>query len=313
MDEQLQRVLLEDPNCNKPVEALQLCSGNGLLVTCVPARALDLYELRYADMQISYTRRDKGIDPSGFIEDGADGFGRNFFAGFTTTCGLIQSGRPCQEDGRRFGLHGRISNTRVRDIRVSQLPDRIRVSGVADEIHETGEHMRLDRQLTVFRDEARLEIKDQVTNLGDAVTPFMMMYHMNFGAPFLSAQLRVEAEFLSIEDRDTGAAEDQSVLLHMDAPGTMSREKVYYTQLDRARGVTLKDPDTGITCHLTAQGTGLDWTGIWKDFTPGAYALGIEPCNCPGLGRVCARERGLLPYLAPGELREHCITAIFNK
>lgn len=311
--EQLRSVRLNDPVSGRQVEALTLLGPQGLEATLVPERALDIYSLRFSGTQMSYTRRDKGIAPENFVEDGARGFSRNFFAGLVTTCGLIQSGRPCEENGRAFGLHGRISNTPALRVEAEQGPDGVRVRAVTEEVHEQGERMRLERTVSVGRDDAALTIRDRVTNIGAVETPFMMMYHMNFGAPFLSEKLSVQAEFLATEDRDTGRPEEPSVILAMGKPESMRREKVYYTRVNRERGVVLDDARTGIVCRLTARGEGLDWLGVWKDFTPGVYALGIEPCNCPGLGRVGARARGLLPRLLPGESREHLITVSLTK
>lgn len=313
MGESFRAVRLDDPLLRRTVEAVCLCGGMGLEVVCVPQRALDVYELSLGGVPISYTRRDRGISPENFTEDGAEGFLRNFFAGFTTTCGLIQSGRPCEEAGRRFGLHGCVSNTPAHDLCLTHADGCVKVSGVVDEVHPEGEHMRMVRTVTVYGDEARVELRDRVTNLGDETVPFMMMYHMNFGAPFLGPDLRIDARLLYAQDRDSGMQEAQETVLSAGKPCSMQQEKVYYTRPDWRQGVTLQSPACGIACHLEARGEGLDWMGVWKDFTSGAYALGIEPCNCPGLGRARAREQGLLPMLRSGESRTHTITATFHQ
>jgi len=60
--------------------------------------------------------------------------------------------------------------------------------------------------------------------------------------------------------------------------------------------------------HLTAKGDGLDYGGVWLNYVDDPYALGLEPCVCPGLGRAGARARGLLPILAPGQSRENTVS-----
>lgn len=290
------------------MEALRLYSGS-VELTVLPQRALDIYELRYRNAGISYTNPHAKIIPEGFCEAGPEDFSVHFFAGMMTTCGLIQAGRPCQENGRGFGLHGCISNTPALRVQTETADDRVTVQGITEEHHPEGEHMRLTRHITLHRD-GWLEIADTVKNTGDTVTPFMLMYHINFGAPFLSEALQVSIPFTHTEDRDTGLPAAPAEILKMEPKGAYSREKVYYTQADMATGARLYDPVSGRECRLTADGTG--WLGIWKNFTDGAYALGIEPCNCPGLGRVNAAKRGLLPFLAPGEARQFRIQLQFT-
>lgn len=297
-----------DPVTGAPVEALWLCSDSVELIV-LPQRALDIYKLRYRNAGISYTDLHAKIIPEGFCEAGAEDFSAHFFAGMMTTCGLIQAGRPCQENGRSFGLHGCISNTSALRVQTETADDRVTVQGITEEHHPEGEHMRLTRRITLHRD-GWLEIVDTVKNIGGTVTPFMLMYHINFGAPFLSEALQVSIPFTHTEDRDTGLPAAPVEILKMESQGTYSREKVYYTQADMTSGARLYDPVSGSACRLTADGTG--WLGVWKNFVDGAYALGIEPCNCPGLGRVNAAKRGLLPFLSPGEARQFRIRLQFT-
>ncbi len=308
-----EKTILTDPLCQKPVEAVRLKNEAGLELVCVPDRALDLYSLRLDGKAVSYTNPQAGISPENFAEDGTEGFAKNFFVGFLTTCGLIQSGRPCQEAGRRFGLHGRISNTPCSPVEIWETQEDIHVRGTAQEVHPAGEHMRLLRTLRLDKHTPTLEIHDRVTNLGAAPTPYMIMYHINFGEPFLSPKLKISADFTYIEDRDTGTLAPLEAVTGMGTQGTRGREKVFYTQADLQGGVLLENREAEMGLLLTAQGDGLDWLGIWQSFHGTPAILGIEPCNCPGLGRVNARKRGLLPLLSPGETRENRILASFYR
>lgn len=299
-----ERVALCDPATGRPVEALRLHRAGGIDLIAIPSRALDVYCLNYDDVGISYTDSRAGIAQENFVEDGAAGFSANFFAGMLTTCGLIQSGRPCEEAGRRFGLHGRISNTPAAQLTVIREDDRVTLEATMMEAHPEGERMELRRRLTLSGDDVLL-IEDTVTNRGNACTPFMMMYHVNFGAPFLSEVLEISLPFTYIENRDTGCADPEDTVRRILPEGARDRETVYYTRADIAAGAKLFNPVLGIECMLSAEGEGLDWVGVWQNFVSNRYALGIEPCNCPGLGRVGAADRGILPYLAPGDIRTH--------
>lgn len=293
------------------VQAVDLYREGRLKVSCLPDRALDIYELCCGSTRINPLNPDAGLSGEHFVEDGVEGFQRNFFIGMLTTCGLIQSGRPCNENGRAFGLHGCISNTPARELTIELNAGQASVCGTMLETHPQGERMELKRRITLFADD-RLRIEDRVRNCGREPTPFMMMYHINFGAPFLSAGLRMRGDWSYIEERDSGRSASAAQLCEMHPRGAFARERVYYTRCDLLKGVLLEQAEWGLSCRITAQGSNLRWMGVWKNFSESLYALGIEPCNCPGLGRVNAAARGLLEWLEPGEVRENQIQLQFN-
>lgn len=303
----LKEVFLTDPADGAQLPAFQIETPDGVSLTAIPDRALDLYDLRFYGQPLSHTKTPTALSSRHFREDGAAGFARNFFVGMMTTCGLIQAGRPCKEGERAFGLHGCISNTPAEQVEVREDDDALRISAVVHERHPEGEHMRLERTLSVFHSGGRIELHDRITNLSETETPYMVMYHVNFGAPFLDPAMRISGRFFSAVDRDTGLPASCEEILSIHPRGAWQQEKVYYTQPDWAQGFLMENEKLGVSVRLTAEGDGLDHGGVWKNFVDSPYALGLEPCVCPGLGRAAARERGLLPLLAPGQSRENTV------
>ena len=301
------QIFLTDPADGTQIPALRIEMGSGVSLTAIPDRALDLYDLHFKGRAISHTKTPAALSPRYFKEDGAAGFSKNFFVGMMTTCGLIQAGRPCQEGDRAFGLHGCISNTPAENVRICEDEDALRVHAVVHERHPEGEYMRLERTLSVFHEGGRIELHDRITNLGETQTPYMIMYHVNFGAPFLDPALRISGRFFSAENRDTGLEATDEELFTVCPRDAWQQEKVYYTRPDWARGFRLENPKMGVGVYLTAFGDGLDYGGVWQNFVDAPYALGLEPCVCPGLGRVNARARGLHPVLDPGQSRENTV------
>ena len=285
---------IPDPVTGRPVEMIELSAGT-IRVTAVPDRCMDLYELSFDGIPVSLTDRRAGIIDPSFVCVGTESFSHSFFAGMLTTCGLIQAGRPCEEDGRDFGLHGWISHVPASVWDVAETARGMIVSARMTERHPEGEHLLLKRILRVW--DGGISWIDRVSNLGPD-TPFMMMYHINFGAPFLSEHLQMETSFAYTEDRDTGLPAEKDEILRMDAAQEGKPEKVYYTRPENC-GVRLFSPDTGLAATLSF--SGFPWMGVWKNYAPEKYGLGLEPCACPGLGRSGARKRGLLPSLRTGE------------
>lgn len=309
----VKHITLSDPLSGEKVPALSLDSKGGLKFITIPDRALDIYRLSYQETMISHTNEKAGISPRNFTEQGTEGFAKNFFVGLLTTCGLCNAGRPCEENGHAFGLHGCISNTPCTNIEIQEEEGKATIRGIADEIHEDGVHMRLYREITADTEKDQIFIHDTIENRSASPQPYMMMYHINFGAPFLSDKLLINGQFSYIENRDTGCLETKEQLLRMGAPGSEKHEIVYYTRSNMDRGITLYNPDLQIQALLCAKGNGLEWMGIWKNFLHSPYAIGIEPCICPGLGRVNARKRGVLVTLLPNEKRENIISLSLNK
>ena len=295
------------------VRAICLRNDAGLELVAIPDRALDVYKLSFAGIPISYTAQNVTLSPDRFREDGAKGFSRNFFAGMLTTCGLIQSGRPCvDKNGRSFGLHGCISNTRAVECMVNEEDNCLCVYARMIERHPEGEAMCLERTLRL-RDTADVEMCDQITNIGERETPLMLMYHINFGAPFLGESLRVNATLLQAVSRDTWQDASVREVFAIFPEGSASAERVYYAKADLSKGVRLENTELGIACDLYAHGENIEWLGVWKNFVQGAYALGIEPGNAPGVGRVEAKKRGLLHVLQPGASHTYHISLHFQK
>ena len=198
----VKHITLSDPLSGEKVPALSLDSKGGLEFITIPDRALDIYRLSYQETMISHTNEKAGISPRNFTEQGTEGFAKNFFVGLLTTCGLCNAGRPCEENGHAFGLHGCISNTPCTNIEIQEEEGKATIRGIADEIHEDGVHMRLYREITADTEKDQIFIHDTIENRSASPQPYMMMYHINFGAPFLSDKLLINGQFSYIENRD---------------------------------------------------------------------------------------------------------------
>ena len=104
----------------KGVEAIDVKTGTGFEFTVLPDRALDIAWASYKGAPVGYISKSGVVGATHFVERGAEGFLRNFFAGLLTTGGLSNIGPPCQDGDESFGLHGRVSNIPAEDVCVSQ-------------------------------------------------------------------------------------------------------------------------------------------------------------------------------------------------
>ena len=73
--------------------------------------------------------------------------------------------------------------------------------------------------------------------------------------------------------------------------------------------VRLESPTAGLALNLRYDLASLPHLYQWKMMGQGAYALGLEPANCAGIGgRAAARAQDDLPVLEPGEQRSYALT-----
>ena len=66
------------------------------------------------------------------------------------------------------------------------------------------------------------------------------------------------------------------------------------------------NPDLGggLGVYIKFDRGALPYLNEWKMMGEGDYVAALEPCNAPCENRGALRQKGLLPFLAPGEVQE---------
>lgn len=295
------------------VEAVDFKTGSGLDFTVVPGRGMDIAWAHYGKIPIAYMAK-AGIAAAPYYE--ADGMGwlHNFYAGMMTTCGLSNVGGPCGEEHpvigkRNYGLHGRIANIPAEQVCVSEQWEdgiyRMRASGLCRQGCLHAEHLTLRREVGAALGHASIEIRDEIENLATTEEAMMLMYHINVGFPVLSADSIFVCSSKSVHPADERAereAEDYRTFLQ---PQAGYEERCYLHELKPdAEGyahAAVLNEELGIGFAVSCRTDALPCLNQWKMMKEGEYVLGIEPCNCPPVGRTAAAARGILPMLQPGE------------
>ena len=93
----------------KGVESLDFRTGTGFGFSVNPTRGMDISFAEYKGKSLCWRSSTKTVSPNFFNPEGYNWL-RNFFGGLLTTCGLTYVGHPCEDQGEKLGLHGRISN-----------------------------------------------------------------------------------------------------------------------------------------------------------------------------------------------------------
>jgi len=300
----------------KGTSSLRVETGSGLTFCVLPDRAIDIFEATYRGRSLCWHSPTGVVHPAYY--DARDlQWLKSFAGGLLTTCGLTAAGAPSEDAGEHLGLHGAISNIPAEHLTWSEewRGDDLWLV-IQGGVREAAVHMAnllLTRTITTSLGSKQIAIRDEVENQGFRETPFMLLYHFNFGFPLLTERSRIFARFLKVEPRDAESAKGVDAWDRFDTPHLGILEKVFYHQMEadsqgRAIVVLVSDGqsrDFGVS--LTYEKANLPEFVQWKMTGVNHYVLGLEPGNCRVGGRKAERERGALRTLKPGQKKQFAL------
>ena len=294
----------------KGVEAIDVKTGSGFEFTVLPGRALDIAWASYKGIPVSYMSKTGIVGPAHFVEDGAQGFLRNFFAGLLTTAGLSNIGVPSEDGEERHGLHGRIGNIPAEDVNVSQGWQgddyTIRLAGTMRQAKVFGECLLLHREITTQLGSNALIVRDVVENAGARPEPAVLLYHCNFGYPIVSADSRLVTSGGSVEPRGSTPVEAVADHDRLGEPTAGYVEQVFYHRLDALNGrafAAVFNEQLGIGGYVRYRVETLPQFVQWKMLGDQEYVVGLEPASNRLEGRAELLRQGQITPLAVGERR----------
>ena len=290
---------------------LEVRNGKGLCFTVSLDRAADISRLSVMGTNFGYFSPAGYVAPAYYDPCGA-GFLKSFTAGFLTTCGLTNVGNPCEDGGESLGLHGTIGNTPAESYSVSYEGDDMIIKATVPDTRFFGHKLVLVRTYTVSLVENKLSVRDEVTNFGNTEEPFQMLYHYNVGYPLLSEDAIVTIPAKKVTPRNAHAAEDIENCLRMEKPTKGYEERCYYHEMEGKACVKVENPTVGRSLTMEYDTAALPCFTEWKMMGEYEYVLGIEPGNAYPDGRDVMREKGMLKYIAPGEVKTHEVVFTFN-
>jgi hypothetical protein len=233
-------------------------------------------------------------------------------------CGLDSMGSPGEDVVRdnngnpvpvKLTLHGRIANLPAHYVEIRADPE-ARVLSIIGHVDESGlflPGLRLETTISTAPLAARLSIADEIINLKGTPAEFEVLYHANFGPPFLEAGSRLLAPVVEAAPRDPRAAEGVAQMARYLAPTPGYIEQVYFYELAARRGgsetlVGLANAAGDFAASVRFDKGQLPCFTQWKNTVAAGdgYVTGLEPgTNFPNLKRI-ERDRGRLKTLAPG-------------
>jgi hypothetical protein len=292
------------------VRAVEVTTGSGFSFTVLPGRGMDIPWASHKGKAISFVSGTGVTSPAYYEEQGLE-WRRSFFAGMLTTCGIANAGAPSVDQGKAFGLHGRLSNAAAENLCTDQEWEGdeflIRLKGTMREAEAMVENLSLTRTIETRLGEKGLRIRDTVRNKGFSPQPLMLLYHFNFGFPLLGTSAKVVGPITKTVPRDDEARKDRGLeeCLSFPEPVHGYAEKVFFHTLaarkDGRTFIALVNRDTGDGEPL---GIVLRWNSRelprftqWKMPCKGFYVVGLEPGTMMPIGRGPLRQQGALPMI----------------
>lgn len=289
---------------------LQVRNAGGLEFTVSADRCADLSRVIFKGDNMGYFSPCGYVGPSYYQDQGAN-FLKSFTAGFLTTCGLTAVGSPCEDDGEELPLHGTIGNTPCEHIWWEETEDSIQIHAHVNDGRIFSRKLYLIRTITCGKYDNTITITDKVENRGDAVSPIMIMYHMNMGYPLLSEHAILNIPSKSVEARDEHACQDLATWNKVLEPTEGFVEQCYYHTFEAEGKAAISNPDIKKGLEITFDTKQLNCFTQWKMMGVRDYVMGLEPGNCNPDGRDVLRKENKLDFIKPGESKEYQVKIRF--
>ena len=184
--------------------------------------ALDITWVKYKGNNVSF------LSKNGLNSD-MGGFPNKFEGGFLYTCGTDNvsscvGGKP---------VHGSLHYSPAENVSVEITDGAVEVSGTVRQTALFGENLAFERHFTVKENE--IVVCDTVCNEAYTGVKYVLLYHTNFGYPFLNENLKVEIPFVKSEGLTDFAKSRIDKQLQITEPVDGGDEEVFYRRCKNAR------------------------------------------------------------------------------
>lgn len=268
------------------IKAFGVYTGGGLSFTLLENKCLDILDMSYKGINLSFLSK-PGVINSSYFNAKADEFLRYFQAGMLYTCGLSNIGGAYKDDEEEHSTHGRIAH--ISADKVSIFSDWVgdeyvmEISGEMRQAAHYKENLVLRRTISTKLGAKTVKIRDQVENQGCEKQPILLLYHFNTGYPLLDEGSRFIVPKGENIPRTEEARKGLIDYSKVTAPESLRPEQCFYhkSAADRdgnSYGALIND-SLGLGLYIKYNKKELPLLLQWKSMVSGDYALGIEPGN----------------------------------
>ena len=306
---------------------LIIVDNGRLQFVVVPTRGMGILSAQLGDVRLGWNSPVKEVVHPKFINlQSRSGLG--WLEGFNEwmcRCGLESNGQAGTDEfinnlgdkaTMELTLHGKIANLPASHVEVvvdRSAPFRIHVRGRVDERMFYGPKLELETEISTEPGSNTFRISDVVTNRGAQPQEFEMLYHSNYGSPFLEEGSTFVGAAKRVTPFNSHAAKSVTDYQTYVGPTLGFIEQVYLLRLfgDENQRTTImlqnSKQDRGISMSWSLKQ--LPYLTIWKNTAAikDGYVTGLEPgTNYPN-NRSVERKFGRVPKLKPGSSQKMSI------
>jgi hypothetical protein len=296
--------------------------NNGKLsFAIVPTRGMGIWKGEYQGTPLGWASPIKDLVHPHYVNLEARG-GLGWLDGFNewiVRCGLVNFGAPGfdtirdnmgNEKDIMLTLHGRIANIPaiLAKVRIGlEPPFELGVEGVVYERAFFGSNLRLTTLITTTLGSNSLKISDTVENLRGVPDEMQLLYHCNYGSPFLGEGARLVAPIRRVAPRDSRAMEVIGSFDVYGPPESGFVEQVYFMELlanDKGHTkVMLVNRDETKAVSVSFSVKELPCFTLWKNTcaVEQGYVTGLEPGTSFPNPKRFERKRNRVVRLKPKE------------
>ncbi len=302
------------------VDAVEVNNGK-LSFVVVPTRGMGIWKGDYRGNFLGWASPVKELVHPQFVNLEARG-GLGWLDGFNewmVRCGLASFGAPSVDvirdnTGREkevlLTLHGRIANVPASTVRAKiglKAPFELGVEGVVYERSMFGSNLKLTTSITTTPESNSLKISDTVQNLRSSPDEMQLLYHCNYGSPFLEEGARLQAPIRRVAPINPVAMQGIDSFDVIGPPQSGFIEQVYFMELladnHGETRVALVNRDETRAVSVSFSVKDLPCFTLWKNtgkFEDG-YVVGFEPGTSFPNPKRFERERNRVVKLRPEE------------
>jgi len=309
------------------VDIVELDNGR-LSFVVVPTRGMSIWKGQFEDAYLGWESPVKSLVHPHHVNLEARG-GLGWLEGFNewiVRCGLGNFGAPgidvtIDNVGNKketmLTLHGKIANIPASTFKARiglEPPFEIGLSGVVYERSMFGSNLQMDTSITTTPGSNSIKIVDVIQNLRSVSDEMQLLYHCNYGAPFLEEGARFVAPIVQVAPRDSRAAEGIDEFDVFGSPSVEFVEQVYFFKLigdDAGRtSVMLVNRDETKAISISFSLKELPYFTLWKNTNSleEGYVVGLEPGTSFPNTKAFERTKNRVMKLKPKENYESEIT-----
>ncbi len=280
-------------------------TGGGLQFCAMADHALDIARLSFRGVNLSFLSKNGFVAPSKEIPVENE-FLHTFPGGMLYTCGLWSAGPAGRDEaGVWQPLHGRFHSLPADQCAAHTKNDLIEISGRIRETRLFGQALEVRRTISAPVGGTELVITDVLENQTPEPADYMLLYHMNFGYPFLTPELKfILPQGTKTSPRYPEMAKGIPALAEFTEPVDGAEEEVFFHEIPSEDGfgeVRLEQPALGFGVRIRYGLDTLPHLAQWKCMRSGEYVLGIEPTNSYISGRAEEQKKGTIGKIGPFE------------